>query len=318
MRILAIGEVLWDVFEYSETLGGAPLNFSAAARRLGCSVALLTAVGEDLRGVRALKSMEALRLPTQFAETVPERDTGTALVTTDEAGNANYFIKRPAAFDEVQLDDLRMSLIEILNPDWLYFGTLAQNAESTRNILQHLVAKFPSAKRFYDVNLRDGHWNLASVQHLSGLASVMKLNKSEAEILAQLSFASADFSLETFCRRWSSTYNVKTICITLGSDGCAVYAENAFSYFPGFTVKVADTVGAGDAFAAAFLQGYDLQWSMTDVATFANALGALVASRSGGTPHWTVDECRSFIAENRRFQPCPVHSIRSAIQEQSH
>jgi fructokinase len=63
-----------------------------------------------------------------------------------------------------------------------------------------------------------------------------------------------------------------------------------------------DTVGAGDAFAAAFLHGYELQWPRARTAAFANALGALVASRAGATPAWTVDECQQLIAEQRGLE----------------
>jgi len=56
---------------------------------------------------------------------------------------------------------------------------------------------------------------------------------------------------------------------------------------------VADTVGAGDAFAAALLHGLDAGWPALEVADFANRLGALVASRSGGTPEWSLAELRA-------------------------
>jgi fructokinase len=59
-------------------------------------------------------------------------------------------------------------------------------------------------------------------------------------------------------------------------------------------VKVADTVGAGDAFAAALVHGIQLGWPPREVADFANRLGALVASRRGGTPAWTLEELRNF------------------------
>ena len=102
------------------------------------------------------------------------------------------------------------------------------------------------------------------------------------------------FCLEEFCRYWSSKYGMKTICITLGGEGCAVFIDGTLRTFPGYTVKVVDTVGAGDAFAAAFLHGLHLGWPVERIAPFANALGALVASCAGATPAWTLDECLDF------------------------
>jgi len=299
VQILAIGEILWDVFDHAETLGGAPLNFSAAAQRLGNQVALLTAAGDDLRGTRALESMIALGLSTEFVQVLPGKDTGTAVVTTDAHGNASYFIKRPAAFDEFELSEARLTDIESLHPEWLYFGTLAQTNHPTEKILHRILERVPRVNCFYDMNLREGHWNLPLVQRLSRLAAILKLNDNEAEILFRLTCPDEEFSLEQFCRHWSETYGVGAICVTLGGQGCAIFKDNALQRFHGFTIKVADTVGAGDAFAAAFLHGFGLGWPVDEIATFANALGALVASRAGATPRWSVDECRALIAEQR-------------------
>jgi fructokinase len=148
--------------------------------------------------------------------------------------------------------------------------------------------------------LRTGHWYLPLVLRLSGQASILKLNDAEAETLFEMTRPGEQFSLEQFSRYWSSTYNIETICITLGDKGCAVYRDNALQIFEGFSVKVADTVGAGDAFAAAFLHGHIQGWPLARQASFANALGALVASRAGATPAWTVEECQQMITNHAK------------------
>jgi fructokinase len=296
VKILAIGEILWDVFDRVETLGGAPLNFSAAVQRLGNPVALVSAVGDDSRGITAIESMKALGLSSQLVQVLPGKETGTAVVTTDARGNATYRIQRPAAFDQFDLDEAQLSAIEALHPNWLYFGTLSQTNPHNEEILHRILNRIPSIRCLYDINLRDGHWNFPLVQRLSRPATILKLNDTEAETLFGLAYPGEEFSLEQFCRRWSQDYSLETICVTLGSKGCAVFKDDAFEEFSGFSVKVADTVGAGDAFAAAFLHGCGLGWPTAEIATFANALGALVASRAGATAAWTVDECRSLIA----------------------
>jgi fructokinase len=83
--------------------------------------------------------------------------------------------------------------------------------------------------------------------------------------------------------------------VTFGSGGCAIFADDILRSFPGFTVKAVDTVGAGDAFAAAFLHGLNQGWLLEKSATFANALGALVASRPGAVPDWNIQECFDLI-----------------------
>ncbi len=294
MRIISLGEVLWDVFEEREFLGGAPLNFSANTQRLGNSVLLLTAVGDDERGSRAVAQMSTLGVSTEFVQIVTERPTGTAVVVTDHSGSASYVIERPAAFDCVRIDHSLLSRLQQFDPEWIYFGTLTQTDSRSLDALTEIIRRSPGAKRFYDMNLRTGHWNFTLVEDLSRIATVLKLNDAEAELLFHQVSGEEPFSLQAFCRYWSSKYGVKTICITLGGEGCAVFIDGTLRTFPGYTVKVVDTVGAGDAFAAAFLHGLHLGWPIERIAPFANALGALVASRAGATPAWTLDECLEF------------------------
>ncbi len=299
LKILSMGEVLWDVFGEKEYLGGAPLNFSAVLQRLGNTAAVLTAVGRDERGIRTLQAMHDLGLTTEFVQQVTERPTGTAFVSTDEEKNVVFTIDRPAAFDCVEVDASLLERAVHFAPDWLYFGTLAQTNPRMEAALQRLIENLPETRRFYDVNLRSGHWNLALVERLCSAAHVLKLNRHEVEILYELTFGKKDFDLEAFCRHWSSTYSISTICVTLGSRGCAIFEHGALRYFEGFKVEVIDTVGSGDAFAAAFLHGLNAGWPIEENATFANALGALVACRLGGTPGWSLEEHSALIRSRR-------------------
>jgi fructokinase len=290
VRIVSVGEVLWDVFDDSEFLGGAPLNFSANLHRLGHSVMLFTAVGNDRRGETAREQMRALGLTTELVQTAIGRPTGIAQVKTDASGSATFVIERPAAFDSTHYGEGVASRLRAFRPEWIYFGTLAQTDSGSEESLLRLLRECEGAGRFYDLNLRTGHWNFPLLERLSRAATVLKLNDVEAELLFCLCFDATTFSLEEFCRNWSSRYGVQTICITLGREGCAVFTEGTLHRFPGFPIEVADTVGAGDAFAAGFLHGLHKAWPMARIACFANALGAVVAARPGATPHWTLED----------------------------
>ena len=79
MRIVAIGEVLWDVFEDSEKLGGAPFNFAVNAMRLGHDVDFVSAVGDDARGRAVLTHASSICGPASsrsFLERRPEPGWG--------------------------------------------------------------------------------------------------------------------------------------------------------------------------------------------------------------------------------------------------
>jgi len=300
MQILSIGEVLWDVYDDSrEFVGGAPLNVSVHARRLGNSVALVSAVGKDRRGELTLEKIRALDLATDLIQSIPGQATGTAVIEIDANGDALFTIDRPAAFDYLSLDDNALARLQDFAPEWIYYGTLAQTNSNIEQVVNNIVARFPNAKRFYDINLRSGHWNLDLVKRLTRLATTLKINDSEAELLSRMTLGNRPFRLVEFCEYWSSTYDLEFMCVTLGSQGCAIYNDGTLRTFHGFPVKAVDTVGAGDAFAAALLHGIAMNWPIDHVANFANALGALVASRPGATPHWTLPECLQLIGASQ-------------------
>jgi fructokinase len=292
MRVLSIGEVLWDVFPTQELLGGAALNFCVNLHRLGHSAFLLTAVGADLRGRSARESMESLGLRTDFVQVTDKAPTGIATVGTDSRGDPHFAIPRPAAFDLVSLTPDLLKDMQALAFDWLYFGTLLQIEPRIEAYTREIAGSLPNIQCFYDMNLRQGHWNFPLVERLCHLSSILKLNQAEAQILFETTKSPGEnFSLPEFCSSWASVYDIDTICVTLGPAGCFVHTRNANLTSTGYSVTVQDTVGAGDAFAAGFLHGCHESWPMPQTLSFANALGALVASRPGATPSWHLDEC---------------------------
>ena len=291
MRIVSIGEVLWDVIGDDEYLGGAPLNFAANAHKLGHEVYLVSGVGQDERGRRALKAMRRLGIATDFVQVIPGRATGAAAVDLDPSGKPMFRIVRPAAYDFARLAPEIAKQLADLQPHWIYFGTLFHTSKDALDHTLALLEKMPSAKRIYDVNLRDGNWNLNTVEQLALRAKVVKLSDSEAEFLdATLDADGEEASILRFCERWCDQYKCATVCVTLGERGCAIYHDRALTESPGFKVEVADTVGAGDAFTAALVHGLEQGWSAARCAAFANAVAALVASRPGAIPEWTVEE----------------------------
>jgi fructokinase len=294
MRILSIGEILWDVFPDREFLGGAPLNVCANLQRCGDTAVLLSGVGDDERGRLALRTMEGLGLTTDFVQVTAKSATGIATVGKDAAQETVFTIPRPAAFDEIEVTPGVAIRLEGFAPDWLYMGTLLQVQPRMEKLVQDLLVRLPGTRCFYDMNLRAGHWNLELVQRLCAIASVLKLNEGEAELLFRLTGGvQGEFTLESFCSDWARRFRIDVICVTLGPDGCFIYADRKASQFEGIRIDVSDTIGAGDAFASAFLHGYHSGWSIEECARFANALGALVASRPGATPAWSLEECHA-------------------------
>jgi len=294
MRIICIGEVLWDVFEDSEKLGGAPFNFAVHASRLGHEVTFVSAVGGDERGRTVLARAGELGLRPDFIQTVPGAATGTVSVRVDLAGQPDFTIHRPAAYDALRLDRADLQRLAAIEPDWLYYGTLHQAEPAARAETKKLLEALPGAKRFYDINLRPHSYTRELIAELMATANVVKLNDQEAAAVDSM-FGHPHDSLSEFTEFWSRQFGWTALAVTRGSRGCAIRIGGDYAEPPGYNVKVADTVGAGDAFAAAFLQGLSRGWDAHRTGDFANRVGAVVASRPGGVPAWSIEDCGSLM-----------------------
>jgi fructokinase len=289
VRIVSIGEVLWDVIGDKEYLGGAALNFAAHAARLGHSVWFVSAVGKDERGRRVLERMAEIDLPTRYVREVGTHPTGVVTVELNPAGVPRFTIHHPAAYDAPELTDGDLAELLSPKPDWIYFGTLFQMSPQARQLTYRLIDSPCGARLLYDVNLRKDSYTAPLVRELMARAQVAKLNEDEAAMIDPM-FGRASRSLEDFCRVYAQEFGWQAACVTRGEKGCAMLVKGEYVEAGGFTVQAQDTVGAGDAFAAAFVHGLSLQWPPAEIADFANRVAALVASRPGGTPPWTLEE----------------------------
>jgi fructokinase len=214
--------------------------------------------------------------------------TGTASVQLDATGQPTFSIPRPAAYDAVDLSDADIALLTSLRPSWLYYGTLFPSTSEGKQTLLRVLDALPGATRFYDVNLRVGFDSPELVTELLARAAVVKMNESEMSAVSQ--FSGLPSQMEGFCRAAAERFGWRAVCVTLGERGCAVLADRQYAVAEGYPVAVADSIGAGDAFAAAFVHGLSQGWPVGRLATFANRVGSLVASRVGATPDWNVAE----------------------------
>lgn len=292
MKIISIGEVLWDVIGDEEHLGGAPFNFAAHASRLGHEVYFLSAVGGDERGDRVLEHMTRMQLSTRYVRRAEGFPTGTASVTLDRRGQPSFRIEHPAAYDFPELSAADLEELFSPAPDWIYFGTLHQMSSQAREVTGKLLSAEGGARRFYDINLRTSCYTPHLVRELMAQATVVKLNAEEAPVVDRI-WGRSHSNLEDFCRKYSTFFDWESVCVTRGAEGCTLLVGEEFITARGYPVKVVDAVGAGDAFAAAFLHGLGSQWPAGQVADFANRVGALVASHPGAIPPWTTDDIKT-------------------------
>jgi fructokinase len=289
MRVVSIGEILWDVIGEKEYLGGAPFNLCAHLAQLGHEVFFVSAVGCDERGRRTLQKLKSLSIDTSYLSCIDGTATGISEVSLDHEGKATHHLPHPAAYDCVSLIGEQRTTLAKKEIDWICYGTLAQTQPRPRALTCQLFNDNPRAKRFFDVNLRPRNWSPELVDDLLAQATAVKLNDEEAQILSN----ALDWpvsSLERFAELAGARYKLDVVCITRGASGSALWRKGEYVEAAGFKVAVADTVGSGDAFSAALLHGINLGWPLKEIAEFANRVGALVASRPGATPTWSLEE----------------------------
>ena len=286
--MVGIGEVLWDLLPDGPRLGGAPCNVLVHLRRIGHPVAYVTAVGADDLGARAERELEALGVETTFVATVTT-PTGRADVVLDTGGVPRFTIVPGAAYESIDLAAAEVARLANMSPGALVFGTLAQRSALVRRSTTDLVDALPGALHFYDINLRTGLWDRDLVTALAGLASFVKVNAEEAAVVAPF-FGVPWPGTEAFCRALNDRLGLRGVAVTAGASGAALLLDGDYRESRAPTVAVVDTIGSGDAFSAALVDGILAGRSAAAILRRSVALGALVATYPGATPAWDPAE----------------------------
>jgi fructokinase len=286
MRVLSFGEILFDIIEGKHYLGGAPLNFAGHMAQLGAETFIYSAVGHDELGKQALKEIAALGVKTNLIQVKEKLPTGTVPVVFRN-GQPDYTILENVAYDDVVYPEGDQSQAKAPF-DILYFGSLIQRNQVSRETLRKLVERKTFKHIFYDVNLRKDCFTEELIRQSLRLCSIFKLNDEEVTVLSTMLFGE-DLGAEIFAQRLSQDFDIEVVVITAGGEGCYLFEGGQFHFIEGYPVAVVDTVGAGDAFSAAFVYHYYRNQNALKAAALGNKLGAFVASSRGPLPAYTED-----------------------------
>ena len=282
LKIVAVGEVLWDLLPAGPQLGGAPANFACHAQALAAEARLITRVGDDALGREVLARFTRRSVSTEAVQIDAGAPTGTVTVEIAEGGQPNYAIHQGVAWDRLAVT--RRALDAVRACDAICFGTLGQRSGIARDAIRQLVSGAPQdSLRILDINLRAPFFDRTVVEESLGRANVLKLNDEELPLLATmlgLTRACADGWLGELRER----FGLRLIALTRGSGGSVLLSEDRRSEHPGLPARVVDTIGAGDAFTAAMTLGLLLHWDLDRISARANEVAAYVCSQAGATP----------------------------------
>ncbi|MEQ9423743.1 MAG: carbohydrate kinase [Cyclobacteriaceae bacterium] len=286
MKVLAFGEVLWDIINDDDHLGGAPLNFAAHFVKCGGDAAIMSKLGKDQRGETAYERINKLGVDASYVQWDDQHPTGTVPIKLVN-GQPEYFIVPGVAYDFIDFDAAKDQLDQD-HFDVLYFGTVAQRGASGET-LKKVIENHSFKHRFYDVNLRKDCYNEAIIRFSLANTDIFKVSEEEINEISLMLFETK-LQQADFIRRLIKLYpNIKHVIITAGGDGCYVYDKLALHHIKSEPVHVVDAIGAGDSFSAAFMYTYVNTADAIKSATIANKIGGFVAASSGAIPEYSEE-----------------------------
>jgi len=290
--MVGLGEVLWDLLPSGKLLGGAPTNFAYMATVLGNRGIVASRVGNDELGHETRRAMKTLGLSTEHLQHDEAHRTGTARISLDDAGQAEFAIDKPVAWDFLEWTKGWQQLAA--HADVVCYGSLAQRSPGSAATIEAFLRATPArALHICDANLRKPLPDRDTVCRSFDHADIVKLNEQEFVYASSLVRGGSD-EIDT-ARRLLTEFDLQMVCITRGGRGSTLVTQFEVESHPGFSVPVADSIGAGDAFTACVAHYWRSQRTLREISEFANRLAAWITTQVGATPALTRSKLRELI-----------------------
>lgn len=280
MNITSIGEILFDIYPDHKKLGGAPLNFIYHIKKLTDNGNIISRVGKDILGNKVIGELKHAEISTDFIQQDNLHSTGKANVMLDEDGVPEFKIDTDSAFDFIALNEENENLVNS-DTDCLYFGTLAQRSEISRNTIQSLFNR--GIKYFADLNLRQNFYDEEILVASLKAADFIKVNYDEMHVLNDLILQS-EYNTEKVAYDLMEKFEINMITVTRGKDGSSIFENGKRFDYSNVDVKVVDTTGAGDAFSAILCIGYLQGQENTFINKLANEFASEICKFEGALP----------------------------------
>lgn len=280
--VVGMGEALWDVLPERKKIGGAPANFAYHVSQFGLPSCVVSAIGDDALGKEIIENFTSKGLDQLIAE-VPY-PTGTVQVEIDQTGIPLYDIKENVAWDNIPYTEHLDALAKRTKA--VCFGSLAQRNVVSRNTINHFLDTMPKdddSLIVFDVNLRQGFYNKEILCKSMQNCNILKINDEELITVSRM-FGYPGIDLQDKCWILLGKYNLKMLILTCGINGSYVFTPGNVSFQPTPKVEVADTVGAGDSFTAAFIASILKGKSVTEAHSIAVKTSAYVCTQKGAMP----------------------------------
>lgn len=280
--VVGMGEALWDILPEGKKIGGAPANFAYHVSQFGLPSCVVSAVGNDSLGKEIVDNLTSKGLNHHINE-VPY-PTGTVQVEIDQAGIPQYDIKENVAWDNIPYTASLRELAQ--NTRAFCFGSLAQRNVVSRETIQSYLDAMPQTDDtlvVFDVNLRQGFYSKEILCTSMQRCNILKINDEELVTVSRM-FGYPGIDLQDKCWIMLGKYNLRMLILTCGINGSYVFTPGHVSFQPTPSVEVADTVGAGDSFTAAFIASLLRGKSVAEAHKVAVETSAFVCTKNGAMP----------------------------------
>lgn len=293
-----------DVTAFAPKVGGAPANVCAAFSRLGGKSRMLTQLGDDPFGHRIMHELEGIGVDTSCISLTDKANTALAFVSLGENGSRTFsFYRKPSADMLYSADSVKKEYLEDIFA--LHFCSVSIGdfpmKEAHRRAID--IVRIKNGIVSFDPNLRFNLWDSAeklkeAIDEFIPMSDIIKLSEEE------ITFVAGTDSKAMAAHRMLEK-GVKLVLITSGGKGAYAFTRKVQAYSPACRVEAADTTGAGDGFAGAFLWklhddgmtrdalGDITEATLTDCLAFANKFCAVSVTRKGAIASYpTMDEMR--------------------------
>ena len=280
MNFTSIGETLFDIFPSHKKLGGAPLNFIYHVKKITGGGNIISRVGKDVLGAKALAEIQKLKISTKYIQQDKIHLTGIANIEMNEDKEPSFTIDTDRAFDFIEQTDEAEDLIN-LDTDVLYFGTLGQRSKTSRETIQSYFNR--GIKYFCDLNLRQKFYSEDIIRSSLETADIIKVNYSELKTLNDILFKT-EYNTERIALGLMEQFKINLLAVTRGKDGSTLFENGERSDFSQTDSDIIDTTGAGDAFSAVLCIGFMQGWDLMQINKHANDFACEVCKVEGALP----------------------------------
>ena len=297
-KVVAFGEVVWDILPNERILGGTPSNMVFRCNSFGDEGHLLSRIGDDELGDAALKRLNELGISDANVQIDTVFSTGTVNIRFDENNDPVYKVTPDVAFDHIEFSPEALKLAR--SADCLFFGLLPQRFGISKNTIRELIKESPKSLKFFDLKLFEHFFDVKVVEGLLHSSDIVRIKEKEISFLAE-KLKLDDTNLEKFCARLAEKYKVQLVLVTRGQSGvCAFDKEKGAFIDSGYKINMKDNIGSGMAFSAGFLHYYLNGKTIQEALDFGNAAGALNATKSGATAFFNKKDVLNFMKKTAK------------------